>query len=154
MSKGEKRTLRIIASVWILSLIWLGSAYAASTGDPIGDRFNGEVLKYDFGFWVFSQVGEGVATFRSLGNGRYAAFHEGRTLGFVKWISRNRRDIYRSTMGTINDGKRLIPLRFEEDVIIGEKIRKRITVYDYAARRVLTDTQKDGEIRREEIEGA
>jgi len=136
----------------LLLLLWPEPSASAGGGDPIGEYFEGEVLKYDIGFWIFSRVGEGVATFHSLGSGRYTAFHEGRTLGFVGWITRYRRDVYRSTMGTINNGRRLIPLRFEEDVIIGPKIRKRITIYDYAARKVIIETQKEGKIRREEVE--
>ena len=136
----------------VMIFLGTGSSAGAGSGDPIGERFQGEVLKYDIGFWIFNRVGEGVATFRSLGDGKYAAFHEGRTLGFIGWISRNRRDVYRSTMGTINNGRRLIPFRFEEDVIIGEKVRKRITVYDYAAKKVTIETQKEGKIIREEVE--
>jgi len=147
-----KRLILLKSMVFLLFLFWPGSCAGQGAGDPIGDRFRGEVLKYDIGFWIFNRVGEGVVTFRSLGYGKYAAFHEGRTLGFWGWISRYRRDIYRSTMGTINDGRRLIPLRFEEDVIIGQKVRKRITVYDYSARKVSMETQKEGQITREEVE--
>ncbi len=143
------------SGLWKTLLVFLvifcpGKSFSETLEDPIGKRFNGEVLKYDIGFWLFSRVGEGEARFQSLGHGRYSAYHEGKTLGFVRWITRNRRDIYRSTMGTINDGKRLIPLRFEEDVIIGEKIRKRITKYDYSARKVFIETQKEGKSSREE----
>jgi hypothetical protein len=130
----------------VMIFLGTGSSAGAGSGDPIGERFQGEVLKYDIGFWIFDRLGEGVATFRSLGDGKYAAFHEGRTLGFIRWISRNRRDVYRSTMGTINNGRRLIPFRFEEDVIIGQKVRKRITVYDYAAKKVTIETQQVGTI--------
>jgi len=147
-----KRKLFFSALVILAPLFWPGAASAEGIGDSIGESFQGEVLKYDIGFWIFDRVGEGVATFRSLGHGKYAAFHEGRTLGFVGWISRHRRDVYRSTMATINNGRRLIPLRFEEDVIIGPKVRKRITQYDYAARKVTIDTQQEGKIIREEVE--
>jgi len=136
----------------LLFIFWPSLSAGEVRGDPIGEYFQGEVMKYDIGFWVFSRVGEGVAAFRSLGDGKYEAFHEGRTLGFVGWISRHRRDVYRSIMGTINNGRRLIPLRFEEDVIIGPKVRKRITVYDYAARKVTIDTQKEEGNSREEVE--
>lgn len=136
----------------VMIFLGTGSSAGAGSGDPIGERFQGEVLKYDIGFWIFDRLGEGVATFRSLGDGKYAAFHEGRTLGFIGWISRYRRDVYRSTMGTINNGRRLIPFRFEEDVIIGQKVRKRITVYDYAAKKVTIETQQEGKIIREEVE--
>jgi hypothetical protein len=149
---GMKRRLFVKFLGLLLFLFWQGSSAGEGTAEPIGERFQGEVLRYDFGFWIFSRVGEGVATFRSLGNGMYEAFHEGRTLGFVGWITRHRRDVYRSTMGTIQDGTRLIPYRFEEDVMIGQKVRKRITVYDYAARKISIETQEEGQINREEAE--
>jgi hypothetical protein len=136
----------------LLFLLWPDSSAGEGRGGAIGEYFQGEVMKYDIGFWVFNRVGEGEATFRSLGDGRYEAFHEGRTLGFVGWISRHRRDVYRSTMATINNGRRLIPLRFEEDVIIGQNVRKRITVYDYAARKVFIESQKEGGASREEVD--
>jgi hypothetical protein len=109
-------------------------------------------MKYDIDFWIFSRVAEGVATFRSLGGGRYEAFHEGKTLGLAGFVTRYRRDIYRSVMGTINNGRRLIPLRFEEDVIMGSKVKKRATVFDYAARKVTIETQKEEETGKEEVE--
>ncbi len=118
----------------------------------VGSRFNGEMLKYDIGFWIFSRLGTGEATFRDLGNGRYSAYHQAQTLGAAAFFSRYRRDIYRSTMGTIHDGKRLIPLRFEEDVIIAGKTRRRTTVYDYPARKVYVDTVKEGRPGREEVD--
>ncbi len=151
MSWGRSHIL-LKSLLTVLLFLGVGNSAGAGSEEPIGEHFQGEVLKYDIGFWIFNRVGEGVATFRSLGGGKYAAFHEGRTLGFIGWISRNRRDVYRSTMGTINNGKRLIPLRFEEDVIIGEKVRKRVTQYDYAARKVTIETQKEGKATREEVE--
>lgn len=147
-----KRQFFLKSLLLLLFLLWADPAAGEGLGDPIGKYFQGEVLKYDIGFWIFSRVGEGVATFRSLGNGRYEAFHEGRTLGFAGWISRYRRDVYRSTMGTINNGRRLIPLRFVEEVIIGPKVRKRIMVYDYAARKVIIETQEEGRVSRGKVE--
>ena len=148
----DKRRFILKALFLFLFLFWPGTPSSASGEDSIGKRFDGEVLKYDIGFWIFSRVGEGEAVFQSLGNERYFAYHEGKTLGLVGWISRYRRDVYRSTMTSINNGKRFIPLRFEEDVIIGKNIRKRTTVYDYAARKVSIETQKEEKISREEIE--
>jgi hypothetical protein len=152
MAQNNRRPFLRTLFLFLLLLFWPGDSFSASIGDPIGERFRGEVLKYNIGFWIFTRVGEGEATFQSLGNGRYLAYHEGKTLGLVGWISRYRRDFYRSTMGTINNGKRLIPLRFEEEVVIGKKIRKRITTYDYNARRVFVETQKEEKVTREEIE--
>jgi Protein of unknown function (DUF3108) len=148
----DKRRPFLKALFLFLFLFWTGNSFPAGMGDPIGERFHGEVLKYDIGFWIFTRVGEGEAIFQRSGNGRYLAYHEGKTLGLVGWISRYRRDFYRSMMGTINNGKRLIPLRFEEEVMIGKKIRKRITTFNYNARRVLVETLNEEKITREKIE--
>jgi len=139
------------ASFLVQFLFWPGNSFTANLLDPIGERFHGEVLRYDIGFWILGRVGEGEAVFQYLGNGRYLAYHEGRTVGLVGWISRYRRDIYRSVMGTTHNGKRLIPLRFEEDVIVGQKIRKRITLYDYVAGKAFVETQKEEKVTREEM---
>ena len=153
MTNSRKFMPLCVKSLLFLLLLFRADPSAGEeTRDPIGEYFQGEVLKYDIDFWIFNRVGEGTATFRSLGDGRYEAFHEGKTLGLVGLVTRNRRDVYRSVMGTINNGRRLIPLRFEEDVVIGSTIRKRTTVFDYAARKVTIDTQKEEGISREEVE--
>ncbi len=133
-------------------LIGTPASYEAGAEGPMGSRFNGEILKYEIGFWVFSRLGAGEATFRDIGNGKYSAYHQAQTLGAAAFFSRYRRDIYRSTMGTIHDGKRLIPFQFEEDVIIGGKTRRRTTIYDYAARKVYVETAKDGRSGKEEVD--
>src|SRR4030042_1937088 len=58
----------------------------------------------------------------------------------------------RFTMGLIDQGKRLIPLRFEEEVTIGEKTRKRTTRFDYGARKISVETQRESKVSREELE--
>ena len=129
-----------------------GNSWGENTADPIGQKFSGEIIKYEVGFWIFFPVGGGVADFRNLGHGKYMVTHEGQAQGFVGWLTSYRREVYRSTMGTINSGQRLFPLRFEEHSIIGEWFRKKTTVYDYAARKVFMEVEKEGEISREEIE--
>ena len=136
----------------LLLLFRVNPSDAEPPADPIGEYFRGEIMKYDIDFWIFSRVAEGVATFRSVGDERYEALHEAKTLGLAGLVTRYRQDAYRSVMGTINSGRRLIPLRFEENVIIGPKVRKRTTVFDYAARKVTIETQNEGESSREEVE--
>ena len=136
----------------VLSLFGPEKSTGEIKDDSIGERFTREVIKYEVGFWIFFPVGGGEADFRSLGDGRYMVFHEGRAQGLAGWITRYRREVYRSTMATINNGRRLIPLRFEEYSVIGEWFRKKTTVYDYAARKVLIEVEKDGQASREEME--
>ncbi|MDH4264657.1 MAG: DUF3108 domain-containing protein [Deltaproteobacteria bacterium] len=145
--------LNFITSFWLFLFFLLpGISRGENTADPIGQGFSGEVLEYKVGFWIFFPVGGGMADFRNLGNGKYMVFHEGKADGLMGWLTRYRREVYRSMMGTINNGQRLIPLRFEENSIIGKWFRKKTTVYDYAARKVSIEIEKEGEKNREELE--
>lgn len=143
---------KILTAFLCLFCSWFAGGLAQAAEESIGHRFGGEVLKYDIGFWVFRRLGAGETVFQDLGNGRYLASHDAKTIGVAAWLSRYRRDIYRSTMETTPDGRRLIPLRFEEDVIIGRNTRKRITVYDYSSRKVFIETRKNREFTKEEVD--
>ncbi len=147
---GWKGYFRMLFILGLLS--WPMDGLGEHSEKSIGDRFNGEVLRYDFDFWILSRTGEGSVTFRSLEDGKFLAVYEGKTLGLIGWISRYRFDRYRSTMGMIDQGKRLIPLRFEEEVTIGEKTRKRTTRFDYGARKISVETQRESKVSREELE--
>jgi hypothetical protein len=150
MRCGKKRGLWLV--IFIL-LGWPGDGVGMKPEDAIGDFFTGEVLKYEVGFWLIDPVAGGVADFRRLGGGRYMVYHVGKTEGFVAWLTNSRREIYRSTMGSINNGKRLIPLHFEEYSVIGEWFRKKTTIYDYQAHKVVIEVEKTGKPKsREEIE--
>lgn len=147
----ERKTILVI----LIFLFLGGPGDCAGTGPEgsIGDRFTGEILKYEVGFWLIDPVGGGVADFKDMGHGRFMVFHVGKAEGIVAWLTGHRREIYRSTMSTINDGKRLIPLRFEEHSVIGKWFRKKTTVYDYPARKVFIELEKEGEpMTREEME--
>ena len=145
-----------IKALWMVVFLLLGQPWdcaGAQPEDSIGDRFVGETLKYEVGFWLIDPVGGGVADFQSLGNGRYRVYHVGKAEGLVGWLTSHRREIYRSTMTTINNGKRLIPLKFEEYSVIGEWYRKKTTTYNYPARKVITEGEKEGKpMNREEME--
>ena len=147
---------RKIITFWIVVFLLLCRPWDCAGAQPegsIGDLFVGETLKYEVGFWLIDPVGGGVADFQSLGNGRYRVYHVGKAEGFVGWLTSHRREIYRSTMTTINNGKRLIPLKFEEYSVIGEWYRKKTTTYDYPARKVITEGEKEGKpMNREEME--
>jgi hypothetical protein len=96
--------------------------------------FRGEELRYQIGFLWFKQAAIGKILFeKGEGNQGHKAILEGKTSGMIGWLTRYRRDIYTSYMEVIDGGKRFRPLRFEEDVVIGDKVRKRITLFDYGA---------------------
>ena len=147
------KKFRLLSSLGLL--LWFfhpGISRGENAADPIWQKFSGEIIRYEVGFWLFSTVGGGEADFRDLGHGKYMVYHEGKAQGFVGWLTSHRREIYRSTMSTINNGKRLIPLRFEEHSVIGEWFRKKTTVYDYAAHKVFMEVDKEGEKSREEVD--
>jgi len=143
-------------AIWVMVfLLWggPGDCAGAQPDGSIADLFTGETLKYEVGFWLIDPVGGGVADFQSLGHGRYRVYHVGKAEGFVGWLTGYRREIYRSTMTTINNGKRLIPLKFEEYSVIGEWYRNKTTTYDYPGRKVVIEVEKEGKpMKREEME--
>jgi hypothetical protein len=150
MRLGKENTFWMVV---FLLLAWRWDCAAVQSEGSIGDRFTGEALRYEVGFWLIDPVGGGVADFQNLGHGRYRVYHVGKAEGFVGWLTNYRREIYRSTMTTINDGKRLIPLKFEEYSVIGEWYRNKTTTYDYPGRRVIIEMEKEGKpMKREEME--
>lgn len=143
--------LKFVVIIFLLCAPWI--CHAAPSSDSIGEHFTGEVIKYQAGFWLIDPVGGGVADFRNLGHGKYSVYHVGKAEGFVGWLTSYRREIYRSTMTTIANGKRLVPLKFEEYSVIGEWYRKKTTVYDYQARKVVIEGEKEGKpFKRQELE--
>lgn len=105
--------------------------------DLVSD-FRGEELRYQIGFLWFKKAAIGRILFEEGKQNRgYKAVLEGKTSGVIGWLTRYRRDIYTSSMEVIDEGKRFRPLRFEEDVVIGHKVRKKITLFDYGAGKLI-----------------
>lgn len=104
----------------------------------ITDHFLGEELCYRMSVLWIKQAAIGRVLFEKGEGGKiYRATIQGKTTGIIGWLTRYRRDTYTSYMELINGGRRLRPLRFEEDIVIGEKIRKKITIFDYRGRRFI-----------------
>jgi len=118
----------------------------------IGERFGGEEVQYEAGFWIFPAVGRGTAHFYDLGSSQFLLKHEGQAQGLSGWLTRHRREIHRAWMGTIEQGSRLIPLRLEEESVVGDSVREKTTLYDYSARKIFMETIRDGERSRKEVE--
>lgn len=150
LSRGKMPYFVILTILSLLS--WPSPGNGQISGQSIGERFSGEVLKYDFGFWIFKRAGEGFLTFQALGNGQYLAHHEGKTLGIVGWATRYRRDTYRSIMKMDREGRRFLPLRLEEEVVIGSSLRQRITEFDYFRGKIFTEDRRGGEVEREAVD--
>ncbi|MGB9700364.1 MAG: DUF3108 domain-containing protein [Thermodesulfobacteriota bacterium] len=145
--------------LFIFSLFFLGELAAGTIGDgkesgaQIGEVFRGEVLKYEIGFWFLFPVAQGIASFQEAGLGKYKVWHEGRTFGFVGWLTGHRQEIYKSFMTTTNEGRRLIPLRFEEEIISWGRVRTKKTIYDYNQRKItiFRETLENKSVQEKEI---
>jgi hypothetical protein len=122
--------------------------------DSIGEFFKGEELQYEIGLWLFKKVAVGKISFEEMGEkGRYLATLQGETLGVLGFVARYRVDTYRSIMEEIDGGRRLRSISFEEDVKIGNKLRRRTHFLDYQKRKWIRVRQgKDGSQVREEAE--
>jgi len=121
--------------------------------NSIGEFFKGEELFYEIGVWLFKKVALGKLSFKEMGEkGRYIATLQGETLGVLGWVARYRVDTYRSIMEEVEGGRRLRSLSFEEDVKIGNKLRRRTHFFDYQKRKWIQVRQsKDGlKTKREE----
>jgi len=125
------------------------------TGDSIGEFFNGEELVYEIGFWMIKRAAMGRLSFKAMAKkGYYMATLQGETLGVLGWVARYRVDTYRSVMEEIDGGRGLRAVSFEEDVKVGNKITKKVHLFDYQRRKWMTKRlKKDGtwEISEEEI---
>ncbi|MGA2318544.1 MAG: hypothetical protein ABSG71_19525 [Thermodesulfobacteriota bacterium] len=85
--------------------------------------------------------------------GRYLATLQGETLGVLGWVARYRVDTYRSIMEEVEGGRRLRSISFEEDVKIGNNLRRRTHFFDYQKRKWIKVRQrKDGVRVRQEVE--
>jgi hypothetical protein len=122
-------------------------------GNSIGEFFNGEELRYAIGVWIFKKVALGKISFKEMKEkGRYLSTLQGETLGILGWVARYRTDTYRSIMEEVDGGRRLRSLSFEEDVKIGNTLRRRTHFFDYQTRKWIRVRQrKDGtKVRTEE----
>jgi hypothetical protein len=118
----------------------------------IAEFFKGEELVYEIGVGLFKRVALGKLSFRPLrATGRYLATLEAETLGVLGWVARYRVDTYRSTMEEVDGRRRLRVLSFEEDVKIGNKLRRKIHLIDYKRRKwIRLRRRKDGGIGQTE----
>ena len=105
------------------------------TRNSIGQFFHGEELLYEAGFWMIRRAALGRLSFKAIEKkGYYTATLQGETLGVLGWVTRYRVDTYRAVMEEIDGGKALRAVSFEEDVKVGDKIRKRVHLFDYQRR--------------------
>ncbi|MGB7574313.1 MAG: DUF3108 domain-containing protein [Thermodesulfobacteriota bacterium] len=113
-------------------------------GNSIGEFFKGEELHYIIGVWLFKKVALGRISFKAMKEkGRYLSTLQGETLGILGWVARYRTDTYRSIMEEVDGGRRLRSISFEEDVKIGNTLRRRTHFFDYQRRKWIKVRQKE-----------
>ena len=124
-------------------------------GTPIGQYFNGEELVYEVGFWMIKRAALGRLSFKSSGKKGYCtATFQGETMGVLGWVARYRVDTYRAVMEEIDQGAGLRSVSFEEHVKVGNKINRRVHLFDYQRRKWTNKRlRRDGtwQIKEEEI---
>jgi hypothetical protein len=119
------------------------------TGNVYSDtnKFEGEVLKYNIGFWLFKKVGTAIFKCERNGDGLVVTI-DACTSGFLDKII-HRHNIYRTTM-TIDDiTKRLKPVNSYEKKVKRGKERIMITDYDYENNICNYKTWRHGAVHKE-----
>jgi hypothetical protein len=118
----------------------------------VAEFFKGEELEYQIGVGPFKRVALGRLNFQALRRtGRYLATLQAETLGVLGCVARYRVDTYRTTMEEIDGGRRLRALSYEEDVTIGNKLRRKISLFDYQRKKwIKVRRRKDGATGRTE----
>ena len=143
-----------LLSLWPLVVTESKAQPAVGSGQEkktsIGEFFRGEQLDYEMGFWLSKRAALGKLTFRELETqGRYVATLQTETLGILGWVARYRVDTYRSTMEEIDGGRRLRSLTFDEEVIVGGKLRRRNHTFDHVKKKwIIQRLRKNGTIDR------
>lgn len=104
-------------------------------------------------FLVFSPVAKGIVIFQDVGLGKYEVFHEGKACGIMGWLTGERREIYKSLMMAIDGGQRLIPLKFEEEIVSWGRIKNKKIIYDYPQRKmiILRESPEKRSVQEKEI---
>ncbi len=111
------------------------------------NKFEGEVLKYNIGFWLFKNVG--TATFKCEKNSDgLVVTIDASTAGFLDKII-HRHNIYRTTMVIDDITNRLKPVNSYEKKVKREKERIMITDYDYENNICNYKTWRHGAVHKE-----
>ncbi len=114
---------------------------------PDTNKFEGEELRYNIGFWLFKNVGTATFKCERKGDGMVVTI-DARTTGFFDKIS-HRHNIYKTTMMIDNITNRLKPVNSYEKKIKREKERIMITDYDYDNNTCNYKTWRRGVVHKE-----
>jgi hypothetical protein len=122
-----------------LCLVIPHAAATATTDRPvIVDRFLGEELTYQIGFWLFPHCGRAKTRFSETERpGVYRASLEGRTVGVMDMVLGRYQYTYVSFLETSPKGDRFRPLRFEFTQKQMGKESGRTVTFDYVGGEII-----------------
>ena len=110
-------------------------------------KFDGELFKYNIGFWLFKKRGTATLKCKKEHNHMIVTI-DATTTGLIGKML-HRHNTYRTTMVLDNDTNSLKPLNTYEKKVKGEKERIKITNYDYVNDVRKCKIWKNGIVRRE-----
>ncbi|MHC4307269.1 MAG: DUF3108 domain-containing protein [Planctomycetota bacterium] len=122
-------------------LFHTGSVY------PDTDKYEGEVLKYNIGFWLFKKVGTVIFKCEKSDDSLVVTI-DASTTGFLDKII-HRHNIYKTTMVIDDITSRLKPVNSYEKKVKREKERIMITDYDYENNICNYKTWRHGVVHKE-----
>jgi hypothetical protein len=132
---------KITLCLLLTFLFHTGSVY------PDTDKFEGEVLKYNIGFWLFKKVGTVIFKCEKSDDGLVVTI-DASTTGFLDKII-HRHNIYKTTMVIDDITNRLKPVNSYEKKVKREKERIMITDYDYENNICNYKTWRHGVVHKE-----
>ncbi len=115
---------------------------------PDTNKFEGEVLKYNIGFWLFKKVGTAIFKCEKDGDTLVVTI-EACTEGFLDKII-HRHNIYKTTMLIDDITNRLKPINSYEKKVKRKKERAMVTDYDYENNMYNYKTWRRGVVHKEE----
>jgi len=122
-----------------------------ASGPSLLDKYLGEELSYQVGYWLIGHVGDAQAGF--LGTeipGIYNISLEGRGTGFINFLLGGITYTYTSFCQYVSDQDRLRPVYFELKKQRGTSISLRNASYNYKAGQIIFfQTNSAGEIRKQ-----
>lgn len=114
---------------------------------PDTNKFEGEALKYNIGFWLFKNVGTATFKCEKDGDGMVITI-DACTSGFFDKII-HRHNIYKTTMIIGDIANRLKPVRSYEKKVKREKERIMVADYDYENNVCNYKTWRNGAVHKE-----
>ena len=126
-----------------------------TNGQTIIDRFLGEELIYNIGFWLFSHCGNARTKFEKTDlPGIYRLSLEGHSVGFIDFLVGKLRYAYHSYAEFSADDDHLRPVFFQIDKKRAGKAHRRSIIFNYAAKEIIFSKaghDEQTEVRRESM---